>query len=77
VFLNLEVIQNYFQESNKSLENVFQKEREAKAARTTFQKVVASSSKEEIGKTQKLSISEQVKGDIMIKVWESKLAEYK
>jgi hypothetical protein len=77
VFSNLEVIQNYFQESNKSLENVFQKEREAKAARTTFQKAVASSSKEEIGKTQKLSISEQVKGDIMIKVWETKLAEYK
>jgi hypothetical protein len=59
------------------MEKVFQKEREAKAARTTFQKAVASSSKEEIGKTQKLSISEQVKGDIMIKVWESKLAEYK
>jgi predicted nucleic acid-binding Zn-ribbon protein len=56
VFLNLEVIQNYFQESNKSLENGFQKEREAKAARTTFQKAVAFSSKEGIGKTQKLSI---------------------
>jgi hypothetical protein len=26
---------------------------------------------------QKLSVSEQVKGDIMIKVWESKLVEYK
>jgi hypothetical protein len=38
---------------------------------------VAFSSKEEIGKTHKLSISEQVKGDIMIKVWETKLAEYK
>jgi hypothetical protein len=56
---------------------VFQKEREAKAARTTFQKAVAFSSKEKIGKTQKLSISEQVKGDIMIKVWEAKMAEYK
>jgi hypothetical protein len=56
---------------------VFQKEREAKAARTTFHKAVASSLKEEIGKTQKLSIYEQVKGDIMIKVWETKLAEYK
>jgi chromosome segregation ATPase len=77
VLWNLEIIQNYFQESNKSMENVFQKEREAKAARTTFQKAVASSLKEEIGKNQKLSISEQVKGDIMIKVWESKLAEYK
>ena len=58
VFLNLEVIHNYFQESNKSLENVFQKEREEKADRTTFQKAVASSLKEEIEKTQKLSTSE-------------------
>jgi hypothetical protein len=77
VFSNLEVIHNYFQESNKSLENVFQKEREAKAARTTFQKAVASSSKEETEKTQKLFVSEHVKGDIMIKVWETKLVEYK
>jgi hypothetical protein len=77
VFLNLEVVQKYFQETNKSLENVFQKEREAKAARTTFQKAVTFSSKEEVGKIQKLSISEQVKGDIIIKVWEAKLAKYK
>ena len=77
VFLNLEVIQNYFQESNLSLENVFQKEREAKEARTTFQKAMAFSSKEKIVKAHKLSISEQIEGDIMIKVWETKLAEYK
>jgi len=73
----MEVIQNYFQETNKSLENVFQKEREAKAARTTFQKAVDFSSKEEVGKIQKLSISEQVIGDIILKVWEANLAEYK
>jgi hypothetical protein len=77
VFCNLEIIQNYFLESNKSIENVFQKERQTKAARNTFQKAVASSLKEEIGKNKKLSISKQVKGDIMIKVWESKLAKYK
>jgi chromosome segregation ATPase len=77
VFWNLEIIHNYFQESNKSMENVFQKEREVKAARTTFQKAVPSSLKEEIGKIQKSSISEQVKGDIMIKVWETKLDEFK
>jgi hypothetical protein len=58
VFLNLEVVQNYFQETNKSLENVFQKEREEKVARTTFQKVVSLSTKEEIGRIQKLSIFE-------------------
>ena len=52
------------------MENVFQKEREVKASRTTFQKAVASSLKEEIRKSQKLSIYEQVKGDIMLKVWE-------
>jgi hypothetical protein len=56
---------------------VVEKEREAKTTRTNFQKAVVFSSKEEIGKTHKLSISEQVKGDIMIKVWEAKLAEYK
>jgi hypothetical protein len=42
VFLNMKVVQNYFQETNKSLENVLQKEREAKAARTTFQKAFSS-----------------------------------
>jgi hypothetical protein len=56
---------------------VLQKEREVKAARTTFQKAVAFSSKEEVGKIQKLSIFEQVKGDIIIKVWEAKMAKYK
>jgi hypothetical protein len=59
------------------MEQVVQKEREAKAARNSFQKVITSLRKEETGKTQELSISEQLKGDIMIKVWETKLAEYK
>jgi hypothetical protein len=38
---------------------------------------VAFSSKEEVGKIQKLSISKQVKGDIILKVWEENMAEYK
>jgi hypothetical protein len=59
------------------LENVLQKEREAKAARTTFQKAVALSTKEEVGRIRKSSISEQVKGDIILKVWEVDLVEYK
>jgi hypothetical protein len=42
VFCNLEMIQNYFQESNRSMEQVFQKEREAKAASNSFQKVITS-----------------------------------
>ena len=59
------------------MENVLQKEREVKAARTTFQKAVALSTKEQIGKIQKLSISEQVKGDVILKVWEADLTENK
>jgi len=61
VFLNMEVVQNYFQETNKSSENFLQKEREAKMVGTTFQKAVALSKKEEYGRIHKLSISEQVK----------------
>ena len=59
------------------MENVFQKERESKAARTTFQKAVALSTKEEVGRIKKLSIFEQVKGNIILKVWEASLDEYK
>jgi hypothetical protein len=59
------------------MERVVQKEREAKATRNSFQMIITSLQKEEIGKTQRLPISEQVKGDIMIKVWETKLEEYK
>ena len=59
------------------MENVLQKEREVKAARTTFQKAVTLSTKEEVGKILKLSISEQVKGDVILKVWEADLAENK
>jgi hypothetical protein len=55
------------------MEKVVKKEREAKAARNSFQKIITSLQKEETGKTQKLSISEQLKGDIIIKVWETKL----
>jgi hypothetical protein len=77
VFFKLEFIQNYFQEASKSLESILLKERGVKVARTTFQKVVALSTKEEVGETQKLSVSEQIKGDIILKVWEANLAENK
>jgi hypothetical protein len=48
-----------------------------KVARTTFQKEMALSTKEEVKETQKLSISEQIKGDIILKVWEANLAKNK
>jgi hypothetical protein len=77
VFFKLEFIQNYFQEASKSLESILLKEREVKVARTTCQKAVAFSTKEEVRETHKLSVSEQIKGDIILKVWEENLVENK
>jgi chromosome segregation ATPase len=57
VFCNLEIIQSYFQESKRSLDKAVQKEREAKAARNSFQKIITALQKEETEKSQKLSIS--------------------
>ena len=53
------------------------KEMEAKAVRNSFQKILTALQKEEIGGSKKLSISEQLKGDAMIKVWETNLEGYK
>ena len=77
VFLNLESVQNYFQETSKSLENILQKEREVKAARATFQKEMAFSTKEDFGEAQKLSVSEHIKGDVILRVWEADIIENK
>jgi hypothetical protein len=77
VFCNLEIIQNYYQESKRSMDKAVQKEREAKAVRNSFQKMITSLQKEETGKSQNLPISEQLKGDAMIKVWETNLESYK
>jgi hypothetical protein len=73
----IEIIQHYFQEVRKSLDNIILLEKEAKATRNTFQKVVACSGNKEMAKNLKLSITEQIKGDIMLKVWEANISESK
>jgi hypothetical protein len=77
VFSDLKTIQNYFHESKKSLDMTVLKEIEAKAVRDSFQRVLSALQEEEIRQSQKLSISEQLKGDVMLKVWETKLQGYK
>jgi hypothetical protein len=73
----VDIIHNYFQEVSKSLDNIILKEKEAKATRTTFQKAVVCSGNEEISKNPKLSVTEKIRGDIMLKVWETNIAENK
>jgi hypothetical protein len=45
--------------------------------RATFQKVVVCSENKEVSKILNLSITEQIRSDIMLKVWENNIAEYK
>jgi hypothetical protein len=52
-------------------------EREATAARTTFQEAVVSSAREEISVTPRLTVAEQIRGDIILKTWEANIAESK
>jgi hypothetical protein len=73
----VEVIQNYFQEVSKSFDNIVLKEKKTKAARDTFQKAFVLSGNEEVSKTPRLSVTEKIRGDIMLKVWEANIAENK
>jgi hypothetical protein len=76
-FCDLEIIQKYFNESRKSLDMTVLKEIEAKAVRDSFQRVLSALQEGESRQSQKLSISEQLKGDVMLKVWETKLQGYR
>jgi hypothetical protein len=73
----VEFIQKYFQEVVQSSDNIVFKEKEAKAARATFQKAVVLSAKEEVSKTPRLSVADQIRGDIMLNLWEANIAESK
>jgi hypothetical protein len=53
------------------------KEIEVKIVKDSFQGMISVLQKEDIGQSQKLSIPEQLRGDVMLKVWETKLKEYK
>jgi hypothetical protein len=71
----VKIIQNHSQVMDEALSNIFLREREAIIARTTFQEAIISSTKEGRVTTSGLSISEQTKGDIILKTWESNIAE--
>jgi hypothetical protein len=73
----IEIIQRCFQEASKSLDNIILLEKEAKAERNTFQKAVACSRNREMLKYLKLSVTEQIRGDIMLKAWETNIVENK
>jgi hypothetical protein len=75
LFSKVEIIQNHFRDVSQSLENIAFKEKEATTARAAFQKAVVFSAKEEVPVTPKLTVVEQIRGDIMLKVWEANISE--
>jgi hypothetical protein len=73
----IEGIQNYYRLAEHSLNNICIKEKEATAARVTFQEVVLAATKEEVARVTRLSLSEQTRGDIILKTWEANIVESK
>jgi hypothetical protein len=59
------------------LENISLREREVGAARVAFQDVVIATTKIETVDSSKLSIAEQTRGNILLKVWEKNISESK
>jgi hypothetical protein len=70
-------IQNYFQTIDQVLENISLREREVGAARVAFQDVVIATVKIEMVGNSKLSITEQTRGNILLKVWEHNITKSK
>jgi hypothetical protein len=77
LFTKVEIIQNHFGEVNQSLDNIGFREREATTTRTTFQEAIVSLAREEIYVTPRLTVAEQVRGDIILKTWEANIAKSK
>jgi hypothetical protein len=76
-FTKVEVVQNHFRVIDQSLNNICLKEREALASQATFQEAVVSSAREEVAMVSRLSLSEQIRGDIILKTWEANIVESK
>jgi hypothetical protein len=73
----IDIIQSYFQEADNVFDNIILKEKEAKEARVTLQNAIIYSISEETSKTTKISATEPIRGDIMLKLWETNITENK
>jgi hypothetical protein len=73
----IEIIQSYFQEANNAFDNIILKEKEAKEARVTLQNTIIYLESEETSKNMKISATDQIRGDIILKLWETNITENK
>jgi hypothetical protein len=73
----IEIIQSYFQEADNAFDNIILKEKEVKETRVTLQKAIIYLTSEETSKTMKILATEQIRCDIMLKLWETNITENK
>jgi hypothetical protein len=77
LFMKVDAIQKYYQAIDLALKDIYIKEREAHSARVKFQEVVLLVPKDDVSDVHRLSLSEQIRGDMVLKAWETNLAESK
>jgi hypothetical protein len=71
----VEVIRDNFLLVNQVLENLTTREREVGAAWVAFQEAVIATNNRDSGSTPKFTISEQTRGNILLKEWEHSILE--
>jgi hypothetical protein len=77
LFMKVDAIQKCYQAVDLALKDVYIKEREARSARAKFQEAIILAQKDNVPDFPRLSPSEQIRGDMALKVWETNLAERK
>jgi hypothetical protein len=77
LFMKVDAIQKCYQAVDLALKDIYIKEREARSARARFQEAIILAHKDNALDFPLLSPSEQLRGDMALKVWETNLAESK
>ena len=77
IFMKVEAFQNCYRVVYLSLNNIYIKERESLATRAKFQEAIFLVPRDYVSEVPRLSLSEQTRGDIILKAWETNLAENK
>ena len=77
LLVKVEVIRDNCLLVNQVLEDLSIREREAGVARVAFQEVVIATNNRDSGSTPRFTISEQTRGNILLKEWEHSISEGK
>jgi hypothetical protein len=77
LFMKVDAIQKCYQAVDLALKDIYIKEGEARSARAKFQEAIILAQKDNVPNFPRLSPSEQIRGDLALKVWETNLAESK